>query len=338
MSASSNQALIERQNQNLEKWGDRPELREMATRIKLMVPNAASLTDDEALALAQGSYLSGLNPFDGEIYYIPKLGLYPGIKGRRRKAREQMERAIGRGANYWMEFDWPSSEWKAENGYAADWLVCRAILRDSATLTSYVDAVLKLTGAIKGMSISEVKELIGQRPYVTGIGFVKPGERLIRPIREVAQKRAERAALAQRFDIGLEERADHHDDEQDDSGAFIDAKVSDGPKWDQMPEEKPKQDTPQVVTTEPSAESPASEKTYRMAKVKFNGMTPTAWHELCATFSAAHTNWQLDDSGQPNMNHILASAGKAGFEFITAENVMEMFAAIVARHAAKDEH
>lgn len=81
--------------------------------------------------------------------------------------------------------------------------------------------------------------------------------------------------------------------------------------------------------TEPEPERPS----YRMAQVKFNGMTPDQWHARCHDFAADNDNWQKD--GRPDMNNILASAGHAGYQTITSENVERMFIDIVAAHAAK---
>jgi hypothetical protein len=79
-------------------------------------------------------------------------------------------------------------------------------------------------------------------------------------------------------------------------------------------------------------EQPA--QTYRMSKVKFDGMTPDQWHALADKFCADNPNWQ-NKQGQSDMNHVLASAGKAGYEYITANNVDDVFAAIISKHAAK---
>jgi hypothetical protein len=82
-------------------------------------------------------------------------------------------------------------------------------------------------------------------------------------------------------------------------------------------------------------EPEAPRKVYRIASVKFNGLTPAAWHEMCQTFSDEHPNWQIGNTRNPDMNHILASAGHAGYEYITGENVQHMFVDIVKEHEAK---
>ena len=86
------------------------------------------------------------------------------------------------------------------------------------------------------------------------------------------------------------------------------------------------------IPTTPAPEQPA--QTYRMSKVKFDGMTPDQWHALCGKLAADFPNWQ-NKQGQPDMNHILACAGQAGYEYITAANVDDVLTTIIGNHAAK---
>lgn len=110
-----------------------------------------------------------------------------------------------------------------------------------------------------------------------------------------------------------------YDDDEDDEA--IEEQVIDGEVTEGTP-----------APTAPS-ESPQPRKTYRMAHPVFNGMTIDQWHERCAQFAAKHDNWLKD--GKPDMNHILASAGHAGFDAITGSNIDEVFAEIVAAHEQK---
>lgn len=60
---------------------DDPELRVLAARIKALLPNGDKLSDTEALAGAQYAKATGLNPFAGEFYIVPGIGVVPGYKG-----------------------------------------------------------------------------------------------------------------------------------------------------------------------------------------------------------------------------------------------------------------
>jgi len=73
----------------LQQYGERDALSEMVHRVKHCVPNGKRLKDAEVLSLAQVALATGLDPFTGEIWYIPGKGPMAGIKGLRRRAREQ---------------------------------------------------------------------------------------------------------------------------------------------------------------------------------------------------------------------------------------------------------
>lgn len=208
-------------------WGERSEVRELAYRIKIMLPYGNILTNEEALALAQASFLTRLNPLDGEIYFLKNektmesKGVYIGIKGRRRKARNQLYRQSGKGANYWIEYKTLDAQAKTESGYDPNATVIIATLRDTATIRQYVEIVSTLVAA--KMSADDIKAIAGERPVVIGVGIVRNGENLKRPIREVAQKRAERSALAQRFDIALSsDDPNVNDDDLDENAEYTD--------------------------------------------------------------------------------------------------------------------
>jgi len=77
------------QNRGLLLYGSREEIRELADRARRFLPNGKNLKDHEALALAQISVAYQLNPFNGEVWYIPAKGPMVGIKGLRKAARQQ---------------------------------------------------------------------------------------------------------------------------------------------------------------------------------------------------------------------------------------------------------
>jgi hypothetical protein len=79
---------------------------------------------------------------------------------------------------------------------------------------------------------------------------------------------------------------------------------------------------------------PAKPQKFNMAHLVFDVMTPNEWHEQAEKFCLENPNWQKQD-GKPDLNHVLASAGAAGYETITAENINDVFDAIVGLHAAK---
>lgn len=80
---------VQAQTKDIQLYGGGKALKHMAWRVKNCVPNGNRLQDHEAMSLAQISLATGLNPFTGEVWYIPGKGPMAGIRGLRRRAREQ---------------------------------------------------------------------------------------------------------------------------------------------------------------------------------------------------------------------------------------------------------
>ena len=55
-------------NVSLTKFGDREEIRELADRLKMMMPGGVQYTQTEALTLAQIAVAHDLDPFNGEAW------------------------------------------------------------------------------------------------------------------------------------------------------------------------------------------------------------------------------------------------------------------------------
>ena len=58
-----------------------PELQAYATVLRKLLPNGKNLSDIEALAGAQYARSTGLNPFAGEFFIVPGVGVVPGYRG-----------------------------------------------------------------------------------------------------------------------------------------------------------------------------------------------------------------------------------------------------------------
>jgi len=71
----------------LTQYGDRDQVRELGSRIKRFLPNSEKMSAVDALSLAQLSIAHGLNPFIGDVWWIPKKGIMVGINGLRKTAR-----------------------------------------------------------------------------------------------------------------------------------------------------------------------------------------------------------------------------------------------------------
>lgn len=190
-------------------YGARAEIRELVQRLKIMAPGGMNLTDNEALALAQYSFSMGLNPLVGECWFIKDkegkpLGMMPGIKGYRRKAQEQ---ASAKGSDYWLEFEEISSpEERALMHIPEGALAVKSRLYEIHKTQAYAHSAKELADA--GAPWKEIRSIIGDKPYVEGISFIKKAEmaslekgRLQMPHIQRARKRSEAHALKQAFHL-----------------------------------------------------------------------------------------------------------------------------------------
>jgi hypothetical protein len=317
------------------------QVKDLEQRIVDFLPGAKDVPHDVRMAMAQISIAHGLDPWLKEVWPIPvkKNGqivgweLMIGISGWRNAAHRSNE--------YWgRRFERVSDEERKWLAAGPNDLVVRCIVMRRKT---------------------------GQQPAeFDGYGVASPTEFSKMNKFQLARLRAERDAMKAAFPIsspmGVTLTA------VDDDGQAING--DHGPSWDvvksetlsdeQLQErlEKNKKalgrdDGSIVPSSEPDTldeltqtigrdaitNAPAPEqtdrKTYRMAKINFDGMTPDQWHALADKFCIDNPNWQKN--GKPDLNNVLASAGNAGYETITADNIADVFDAIVGLHAQKTQ-
>lgn len=190
---------------------------QIARRIKMMLPYGDKLTDDNALALVAYSRLHGLDPFNGECYFLVRekvdkqtgeiikreeLGCYPGIKGKRKKSKEQLSKADPQ-ATYKIDYSPATAE---QVGLGADKakdiaVIVKAELRDSISTGRYLVDTVKLASA--GYSKDEIEAMLGKPPVWVGYGIVYKNELwyIKQTPLDLAKKRAESSATNQRFDL-----------------------------------------------------------------------------------------------------------------------------------------
>jgi len=329
------------------------EIRRMAQDIKDLLPNGNKLQDFEALALAHSAQALRLNPFTGEIWYIPDHGLMAGIKGHRRTAHEQIEKAGGAASSYWPEFDLMTPEQKKQYLIPDNALgfICR--LYDTVTLRTYSETVERLFKA--GAPWADIKHIIGDRPYTVGVGFYQSGEQTRMKPHQCGMKRAEADALKRRFDLPFEGGAGTTNDADTDNGgnaqgefivetpAEIQARMQTaskslrgdqgdielGPIWSST-------DLPEV-TPEPGHEPPMPEPPEPPEKpvpIKSANGPITKRAAISLAIRQSFVGWcsewvkkdaraaqYANENGDQNMYHILGRVGKLGFAEVTAENV-----------------
>lgn len=187
------------------------DLEKMAERFKLLIVNGKNLTAPEALALAQYSIATDLNPFANECYYLPGIGPGPGIAGWRKKADEQLEwearKAAEPLARFWCDYLDAS---QAESGdlHPGD-IAVKAVLHDTLSKTAwekrrlghFIELIKASVNSSEAWKLAE--QLAGNEPTWSAIGIVRGGEnfgsseKMVRY--ERACKRAEKAAIRKRF-------------------------------------------------------------------------------------------------------------------------------------------
>lgn len=181
-------------------YGNREEICALAKRIKTMLPGGEKLSDNESLALAQVATVTRLNPFVGEVWYIPGKGPMVGIKGARRLENEETRNGNGYS---WMQFDVIAPE---ESGAPDPSKVFRAykctindVNATKAYLAIFHEALEMLRVAQSKDPYLEAKELCGPRPTWEGYGFSLTGEPSRMNPDALARKRAEADALKKRI-------------------------------------------------------------------------------------------------------------------------------------------
>lgn len=192
-----------------------------ARKIKMLLPYGNKLTDDNALALAAYSRLHGLDPFNGECYFLVRdkkdrdgniigreeLGVYPGIKGKRKKANELLQ-FVDPSATYQVDYFTVAPDVASLHPQTGEIeIVIQAELRDSISTERYLRQRIDAQKA--GISWEEVKSILGKPPVWVGFGVVKTSE--LRYIKQtpvvLAKKRAESDATNQRFHLPFSDDA-----------------------------------------------------------------------------------------------------------------------------------
>lgn len=182
--------------------GSRDELMAYANRIGYMVKGGNKLNDSEKMALAQVAMVTKLNPFIGEVWYIPGSGPMIGIAGARKLDNIQVTE---KGGYTWEENvsidpdDAGCPPEMIEKVAAA----FRVDIHDSAATAQYqklfTDTLKMLRDAGTKDPFSEAKEICGPRPVWSGYGYSLLNESSRMSKVQLARKRAHADALKKRI-------------------------------------------------------------------------------------------------------------------------------------------
>lgn len=174
--------------------GQDEEIKNMANAIKLRLPGGDKLSVPEAFALATVSIGYGLNPFNGECWYIPGSGPMVGIKGLRKAARYEVKK---QGGNYWVDFQLIRESEKKDLQIPQDSIAYKALLYRTDLVSLAADAISKMGKA--GLPWEMCEQYL-YRPAM-GIGYWRQGEKTKMKPDQCARKRAEAEALKVAFDM-----------------------------------------------------------------------------------------------------------------------------------------
>lgn len=186
--AKEERAIVRHQDSALDIYGSGEDIKRMAERIRLCLPNGDKLSLAEALALAQLSVAYGLNPFNGETWYLPGKGTQVGIKGLRKAARKQ--------ALYWIEHVLLAPDERKELRIPDNAIAYKALCYRS-------DMIMQSAQAIRMMYEASMKDAANRYAYkpAVGIGYFVLGEASKMKPDQAARKRAESEALKVAFDL-----------------------------------------------------------------------------------------------------------------------------------------
>lgn len=181
-------------------FGERTDVYSLAKRIKLMVRGGDKLTESEALALAQVSIATNLNPFIGEVWYIPGGGPMIGIVGARRLENETMNKKGGTSFPEFTPCDTEEVGAPDQNDVAAAF---RCEIFDSNATAQYQRLLLETINTLRNCGssdpVKEAREIVGPRPCWIGWGYSTRTEKSKMNKTALARKRAEADALKRRI-------------------------------------------------------------------------------------------------------------------------------------------
>ena len=189
-------------------FGERTDVYSLAKRIKLMVRGGDKLTEPEALALAQVSIATNLNPFIGEVWYIPGGGPMIGIVGARRMENETMNKKGGTSFPEFTPCDTEEVGAPDPNDVAAAF---RCEIFDSHATAQYQRLLVETINTLRNCGspdpVKEAREIVGPRPRWIGWGYSSRTEKSKMNKTSLARKRAEADALKKRivvpFGVGV---------------------------------------------------------------------------------------------------------------------------------------
>lgn len=203
------QALTVKPQQQVSRYNEQDIQQEMSI-LKSAFPKL-NATTDALRALVIASKFSGLNPFRGEIYYVPNVGITVASKI---KAADAITYQQMRGNTLDIKFDLITAQMVAELPECAQYQVaegdvaylCRII--SSKQRTSYFNYRLQIIDELKALGYvrhdleQELNRRAGPAPEIKALGIVRKGENFGGDTKYSRQDRAMKRALQLALNIG----------------------------------------------------------------------------------------------------------------------------------------
>lgn len=205
-------------NSSMVVHGTNEELDTMAARFKVALRGGDKLANNEARALAQIAMVTGLDPYIGEIWYIPGKGPMIGIAGARRLWNEQSRKGDG----FSFVDIQPCSPGEAGATETDVVAAFKAVAHDSKATREYTKMFQENINMLREAKAEDpfaiAREICGPKPQWVGYGYSTKSETSRMNKMQLARKRAEADALKKcivvPFGVNLEvstnERADDY--------------------------------------------------------------------------------------------------------------------------------
>lgn len=193
--------------------GTQTELDAYAGRLKIAMRGGDKLTNPEVRALAQIALVTKLDPFIGELWYIPGKGPMIGIAGARRLWNEK---SIAGGGFSFVDIQPcpPAEAGATETDVVAAF---RAVAHDSKATIEYQKLFQQTLAMLREAQTPDpfpiAKEICGPKPQWVGYGYSTKSETSRMNKMQLARKRAEADALKKcivvpfGLDVSIDERS-----------------------------------------------------------------------------------------------------------------------------------
>ena len=180
---SDNQLTIYNSSTSLLVSNSEGEIKEAARKLMRLTPNGTRLNTDQATDLAVYAFITGLNPFNSECYYMDRVGPVPGIAGYRVKTMEWLRATSpsNDSPRVWEEYR-EANETEADFNKEAGDVAWVCTLYDSVSKERWRQSVIDLGIAYSkmGATFQEAHDTalkdVGECPSWSAVGVVKADE------------------------------------------------------------------------------------------------------------------------------------------------------------------